>query len=93
MGRFNAGRQGRGGRGNGQQSRGGRGEGKSCSNNNNNNKSSSTKKTENINDFVFQPLQLGKQQASNTYESVKEFARGEAYPANIFLMDKILPNV
>jgi hypothetical protein len=72
MGRFNAGRQGRGkgGRGNGHTSSGGRGEGKSCSNNN---KSSSIKKTENINDFVFQPLQLGKQQASNTYESVKEF--------------------
>jgi hypothetical protein len=65
MGRFNAGRQGRGrgGRGNGHTSSGGRGEGKSRSNNN---KSSSTKKTENINDFVFQPLQLGKQQASNT---------------------------
>ena len=72
MGRFNANRQGRGrgGRGNGNTSSGGRGSGKLQSNNNNNR---STKKTENINDFVFQPLQLGKQQASNTYETVKEF--------------------
>ena len=72
MGRFNANRQGRGGRGgrgNGNTSSGGRGGGKPHSNNNN----SSTKKTENINDFVFQPLQLGKQQASNTYDTVKEF--------------------
>jgi hypothetical protein len=72
MGRFNANRQGRGrgGRGNGNTSSGGRGGGKPHSNNNNN---KSTKKTENINDFVFQPLQLGKQQASNTYDTVKEF--------------------
>ena len=72
MGRFNANRQGRGGRGgrgNGNTSSSGRGGGKPHSNNNN----SSTKKTENINDFVFQPLQLGKQQASNTYDTVKEF--------------------